>query len=95
MKEQVEEPFRPEEIARQLGLGYSWFRRMFKEYTGVSPAHYQAQQKLLRAKELLTGTHLNITEIAYMLKFGNASQFSTFFKKREGVTPSGFRERTH
>lgn len=95
MKEQVENPLSPEEIASQLGLGYSWFRRMFKEYTGVSPAQYQLQQRLLRAKELLTGSPLNISEIAYSLKFENAGQFSTFFKKKEGVTPSEFRERAH
>ena len=56
---------------------------------------YQLQQKLLRAKELLTSSSLNISEIAYSLKFENAGQFSTFFKKREGVTPSEFRERAH
>lgn len=95
MKELVENPLSPEEIASQLGLGYSWFRRMFKEYTGVSPAQYQLQQKLQRAKELLIGSNLNISEIAYSLKFENAGQFSTFFKKKEGLTPSEFRERAH
>lgn len=95
MKRNVENPISPEEIANQLSLGYSWFRRMFKEYTGVSPAQYQLQQRLLRAKELLTGSNLNISEIAYALKFENAGQFSTFFKKKEGYTPSEFRERTH
>jgi AraC-like DNA-binding protein len=95
MKEHAENPVRPEEIASQLGLGYSWFRRMFKEYTGVSPAQYQLQQKLLRAKELLTTTPMNISEIAWLLKFESAGQFSTFFKKKEGVTPSDFRERAH
>ena len=95
MKEQLENPLSPEEIAHRLGLSYSWFRRMFKEYTGVSPAQYQLQQKLLRAKELLTGGSKNISEIAYQLRFENAGQFSTFFKKKEGVTPSEFRERAH
>lgn len=95
MKENIESPQSPEEIAAHLGLGYSWFRRMFKEYTGVSPAQYQLQLKLMRAKELLTGSSLNISEIAYQLKFENAGQFSTFFRKKEGVTPSQFRERTH
>ncbi|MBP9576760.1 MAG: helix-turn-helix domain-containing protein, partial [Parabacteroides sp.] len=52
-------------------------------------------QKLLRAKELLTSTPLTISEIAYSLHFENAGQFSTFFKKKEGVTPSEFRDRTH
>ena len=95
MKENLEHPLSPEDIAGKLGLGYSWFRRMFKEYTGVSPAQYQLQQKLLRAKELLTGTEKNISEIAYELNFENSGQFSTFFKRKEGVTPSEFRERTH
>lgn len=95
MKENIENPIGPEEIASSLGLGYSWFRRMFKEYTGVSPAQYQLQQRLLRAKELLTSTNLNISEIAYKLRFENAGQFSTFFKKKEGITPSVFRERAH
>lgn len=95
MKENIEDPQSPEEIASHLGLGYSWFRRMFKEYTGASPAQYQLQLKLLRAKEMLTGTSLNISEIAYRLRFENSGQFSTFFKKKEGVTPSQFRERAH
>ena len=95
MKENIEQPYSPEEIAEKLGLGYSWFRRMFKEYTGISPAQYQLQQKLLKSKELLTSTNKNISEIAYALNFENAGQFSTFFRKKEGVTPSEFRERTH
>lgn len=95
MKEQVEDPLSPEEIAGRLGLGYSWFRRMFKSYTGVSPAQYQSQQRLWKAKELLTSTSLPITEIAYRLKFDNIGQFSTFFRKKEGITPSQFREGSH
>lgn len=95
MKSSIENPVSPEEIATQLGLGYSWFRRMFKEYTGVSPNQYQLQQKLLKSKELLTSSSLNISEIAYRLGFENAGQFSTFFKKKEGVTPSDFRDRAH
>lgn len=95
MKENVERPLSPEEIAEKLGLGYSWFRKIFKEYIGISPTQYQLQQKFLRAKELLIGTTKNISEIASELYFENAGQFSTFFRKKEGVTPSEFRERTH
>ncbi|MDR1623392.1 MAG: AraC family transcriptional regulator [Tannerellaceae bacterium] len=93
MKSRIESPSKPEDIAKQLGLGYSWFRRIFKEYTGISPAQYQLQQRLLKAKDLLANTQMNISEIAYALRFENVGQFSTFFKKREGVTPSEFRER--
>lgn len=88
----MDNPLDVEAIAGKLGVGYSWFRKMFKEYTGISPAQYQLQQRLLKAKELLTNTNMNIAEIAYALKFVNAGQFSTFFKHKEGVTPSDFRK---
>ena len=67
MKSEIEHPSSPEEIAAQLGLSYSWFRRTFKDYTGISPAQYQIQLRLIKAKELLSQTTLNITEIAYQL----------------------------
>ena len=95
IKKNIEMEMSQEDIAREIGLGYSWYRRMFKEYTGVSPAQYQLQQKLIRAKELLTTTDRNISEIAFFLHFENVCQFSTFFKKKEGITPSEFRKRIH
>jgi AraC-like DNA-binding protein len=95
IKNNIENALSQEDIAKKLGLGYSWYRRMFKEYTGVSPAQYQLQQKLMKVKELLTTTNKNISEIAYSLHFENVCQFSTFFKKKEGITPSEFRKRMH
>lgn len=92
MKKNIETPLTPEELANRLGMGYSWFRRIFKEYTGISPAKYQQQQRILRAKEYLTDTLLNVSEIAYRLGFENAGHFSTFFRQKEGSTPSEFRE---
>ena len=95
MKENIDEPLSPEDIAARLGLGYTWFRRMFKEYTGVSPAQYQQQLRILQAKKLLTSTEKSISDIAYELCFESVGQFSTFFRKREGITPSEFRQRNH
>jgi AraC-like DNA-binding protein len=95
IKNNIENTLSQEDIAKKLGLGYSWYRRTFKEYTGVSPAQYQLQQKLMRAKELLTTTDENISGIAYSLHFENVCQFSTFFKKKEGITPTEFRKRAH
>ncbi|MDR1722900.1 MAG: AraC family transcriptional regulator [Tannerella sp.] len=83
------------EIARKIGMGYTWYRKKFKEYTGVTPARYQIQQKLMKAKELLTTTGNNVSEIAFSLRFESVRQFSTFFKHYEDITPSEFRHRTH
>jgi AraC-like DNA-binding protein len=95
IKSNIESAMSQEDIAKKIGVGYSWYRRMFKEYTGVSPAQYQLQQKLIKAKEILTTTNKNISEIAFELHFENVCQFSTFFKKKEGITPSEFRKRIH
>jgi AraC-like DNA-binding protein len=95
MKKRVENPLAIEEVAGQIGVGYSWFRKKFKEYVGISPAQYQMQLTVLYAKELLVTTQKNIKEIAYQLNFENSGQFSTFFKNKEGITPSEFRERMH
>ena len=61
--------------------------------SGVSPLQYQLQLRYLRAKELLSETSMNISEIAYTLHFETISQFSTFFTKKEGMSPSQFRKR--
>ncbi|MCP9613111.1 AraC family transcriptional regulator [Coprobacter tertius] len=93
MRETVDTPVSLEEIAREVGMGYSWFRRVFKQYTGMSPVKYQMQQRLARAKELLGNTAMTVTEVAYTLGFTTVSQFSVFFKKMEGMTASEFKER--
>ena len=80
------------DIAKRLNVSYSWFRQTFKKHTGVSPIQYQLQQKHLYAKELLSDPNLSITEVAYKLNFENVGQFSTFFKQREGSSPTSFRK---
>jgi AraC-like DNA-binding protein len=44
-----------------------------------------------RAKELLMSENYTITEVADMLGFESVGQFSTLFRKIEGVTPRQFR----
>lgn len=91
MKQKIDNPVSPEEIAEQLGVSYSWFRKMFKQYVNISPTQYQLNLKFLRSKELLDTSGLTITEIAYQMNFETVSQFSTFFRKREGISPQGYR----
>lgn len=91
MKREVEQGLTPQGIAERLSVGYSWFRKMFRQYADVSPAQYLAQIRFLRAKELLDTTDLTVAEIAYRLRFENAGHFSTFFRKKEGIPPQQYR----
>lgn len=91
IRESIESDLTIQQIASGLGVSYSNFRRLFKEYTGLSPATYQQELRLLRAKELLTTTDLSIKEIAYRLNFDSPDYFSTKFKAKMGMKPSELR----
>ncbi len=93
MQLEVESPSSPKDIADKLGVSYSWFRQMFKKYTDVSPSQYQLHLKYVRAKELLERTDATVSEIAYTLNFGNVGQFSSFFRKNEGLSPGVYRKK--
>ena len=88
IRESLESEITIQGIAEELGVSYSNFRKLFKEYTGLSPATYQQELRLLRAKELLSTTDLSIKEIAYRLNFESPDYFSAKFKAKMGIKPS-------
>ena len=91
IREGVESKITVHEIAAELGSSYSNFRKLFKEYTGMSPALYQQNLRLQRAKELLSSTDMSIKEIAYRLNFDSPDYFSSKFKAKVGCKPSEYR----
>lgn len=91
IRESLETDVTIQQIADEQGVSYSNFRKLFKEYTGLSPAIYQQELRLLRAKELLTTTELSIKEIAYRLNFESPDYFSAKFKAKIGLKPSDIR----
>lgn len=95
MREHPDGTISPEDLAKRLNMGYSWFRRMFKQYTGLSPTQYQQQIRLQQAKDLLVSSGKTIKEIAYELNFESANYFTAFFKQKAGFTPAVFRKRSH
>lgn len=94
IRDGVESKITVQEIAAELGSSYSNFRKLFKEYTGISPALYQQDLRLQRAKELLSTTDISIKEIAYRLNFDSPDYFSSKFKVKIGCKPSEYRART-
>lgn len=94
IRESLEDSLTIQEIAQDLGISYSSFRKLFKEHTGFAPALYQQNLKLQRAKELLSTTNESIKEIAYRLNFESPDYFSAKFKTQTGMTPSEFRNMT-
>lgn len=81
----------PEEVAEVIGMGYSRFRKLFKEYSGFSPAKYILEIRMAKARELLVNTDMQIQEIAWELGFPNADYFTTAFKRTCTITPNEHR----
>ncbi len=82
-----------ENIAKSIGMGYSLYRKKFKEYTGVSPAQYQIQMRINKAKDLLIITNQSFKELAHELGFESTDYFFRLFRQKTGFTPSEFREK--
>ena len=94
MRESLYKSVSPEQIANELNISYSGFRRAFREFTGTSPLKYIIELKLNEAKRLLSNTAMTVKEIAYNLNFDNPDYFPVFFKKRTGLTPMEYRNST-
>ncbi|HZJ36300.1 MAG TPA: AraC family transcriptional regulator [Gillisia sp.] len=95
MQENLASQISCEQIAEQIGMGYSWFRRRFKHYTGLAPKQYIEELKISEAKELLVSTVLPCKEIAFRLGFETPSYFSNVFKKNTGMPPKKYRDLMH
>ena len=91
IREALESELTIQQVAEELGISYSNFRKLFKEHTGISPAIYQQDLRLQRAKELLSTTNLSVKEIAYRLNFDSPDYFSAKFKAKTGRRPSELR----
>jgi AraC-like DNA-binding protein len=81
------------QLARHLGVGYSYFRREFRRRTGISPRQYQLRIRMQRAQRLIGSGDEPLKRVAERLGFSSAYHFSSAFKDEFGVAPSKWRQR--
>ena len=80
-----------EEIARMCNVTSTYFRKLFKEYSGDTPSSFRIKRKMNTAKELLLANEMSVNEVSDYLGFENVSYFSRLFKKYENKTPTDYR----
>jgi AraC family transcriptional regulator of arabinose operon len=76
------------------GLSESRLGHRFREVVGLSPMAYVEQQRIERAKQLLTMTSLSVKEISRQVGYETQFYFSLRFKRATGASPTDFRERS-
>jgi AraC-like DNA-binding protein len=78
-------------LAGTAGFSVFHFARAFKQTEGVTPHVYLLEQRLQRARELLTGADLPLSEIARATGFSDQGHLARHFRQRVGMSPSMFR----
>ena len=80
------------DIAEMCMVSENYFRRLFKEYSGVSPKEYILNAKIQKAKSRLFEENIPISEIADICGFPDTAYFCRVFKKRTGFSPLEYRK---
>lgn len=88
----LDQPLTLRTLAGLAGMDLYRFVRAFKQSTGLSPHQYLLQARINRAKQLLAGRSLSITEIALQTGFATPSHFSVTFRRIAGMTPRAYRD---
>ncbi|RKP53168.1 AraC family transcriptional regulator [Cohnella endophytica] len=81
-----------EKIADFVHFHPAYLSRFFRKKTGLSLSEYIVQQRIERAKVMLTQSELRIGHIMNNLGYDNLSHFTRTFKKMTGYTPLQYRK---
>jgi AraC family transcriptional regulator len=75
------------ELARVAGLSPSQFARAFKVSIGLTPHRWLVEQRIHRAKRLMTKNGKSISVAAHLAGFASQSHFTKAFRRVTGTTP--------
>lgn len=80
-----------EDMAKEIGISYSYMRKIVFELTGSSAIDYLNQLRIEQAKQLLLDSEMTIKQIAAEVGYYNVQSFNRFFRKYEGMPPSSYK----
>ncbi len=90
LRENYTKNIRMEDVARLCNVSEATFRRMFKEYCGISPVKYKNNLRMNHAKHLLESGLYTVSEVTEITNFTDISHFNKSFKQFWGCNPSDY-----
>src|SRR5215831_10386852 len=85
------EPLDLDAMARAAGYSKYHFARSFAAVYGETPAAFLTRRRIERAKSLLRGPNVSVTEVCYAVGFESLGSFSRLFSQLVGRSPSAYR----
>ncbi|MCI3922852.1 AraC family transcriptional regulator [Paenibacillus sp. TRM 82003] len=79
--------------AEQAFISPKYLSKIFKEETGVSYTEYVTNQRMERARELMTTRDLTVEQVASTVGYRTPAYFIKKFKEIHGCTPKNFMRR--
>ncbi|OLY94336.1 Helix-turn-helix domain-containing protein [Cnuella takakiae] len=79
-------------LAAHVNLSPSYLSDMLRSLTGQNAQQHIHHKLIEKAKELLSTTHLTVSEVAYQLGFEHPQSFSKLFKTKAKLSPLAFRQ---
>ena len=79
------------ELSKKFGYTYSHICKIFKKGLSVAPKEYVSNKKIEFSKQLITEGK-KFEEIASLLGYSNAYNFSRAFKNKTGLSPSEYKK---
>jgi len=87
-------PLNLDEISSHACFSRYHFLRLFRQAFNKTPHQYLTERRIERAKELLSGNELRVTDVCFEVGFQSPGSFSSLFHKSVGHPPVLFREKT-
>lgn len=94
MHESPENDWTLNQLAVTAGMSRSLYCREFKRLVGETPLSYLTNWRILKAKEILSDSKENISEIASKVGYQSEAAFNRLFKTKVGVTPANYRRKS-
>jgi AraC-like DNA-binding protein len=83
------------QLARAALMSTAHFSRQFRAAYGETPYSYLMTRRIERAKALLRGGELSVTEVCLEVGCASLGSFSASFTRMVGETPTAYRVRDH
>lgn len=81
-----------EQIANKMSISQRYLSDTLKKETGKTTTEHLQLHLIEEAKNILLQPNKSISQVAYELGFEYPQYFSRLFKKKEGISPTAYRE---
>jgi len=92
VEEHFKEKLSLDYYAGSLNISKPYLHQCITASSGKSPGYWLDYYRISYAKRCLSDMNMSVLEVAQKLSFAGLPQFCKFFKKKTGLTPTGYRE---